>query len=233
MGTAGHTVVSAGLIVAVALGAMAVIDGHVFHEIAFAAALVVAWAVTASLTLLPALLVLLGSAPQRCRAPASSLPPERGRRVRVLGQVGGLCAQASPVVGAGRPLPARGRCAAGRVPATGPRPRAAGAGGRAVRPWPANGGCILRERGDRAGPDRLVHPREPARHGRPRGAGPVRRRPASRRQGQRRRVPDGPVGGEGDRRLHRGASRHRLRPSRRRTSVAQLGRSGRWLAPAR
>ena len=80
MGTAGHTVVSAGLIVAVALGAMAVIDGHVFHEIAFAAALVVACAVTASLTLLPALLTLLG--PRLNGAPR----PRRHRRAGAAGE---------------------------------------------------------------------------------------------------------------------------------------------------
>ncbi len=60
VGTAGHTVVAAGLVVIVATGAMAVIRGHIFVEIALSAGLVVACCIVANLTLLPALLTVLG-----------------------------------------------------------------------------------------------------------------------------------------------------------------------------
>ncbi|HKS46937.1 MAG TPA: MMPL family transporter [Amycolatopsis sp.] len=58
--TSGRTIVVSGLIVIVALGAMAVIDGHIFTEIAVAAGLVVGCCLLAGLTLLPALLAVLG-----------------------------------------------------------------------------------------------------------------------------------------------------------------------------
>jgi RND superfamily putative drug exporter len=73
--TSGRTILASGLIVMVALGAMVLIDGHIFVEIAVAAALVVACAVTAGLTLLPALLALLGP-----RVNAGRLPGWRRRR---------------------------------------------------------------------------------------------------------------------------------------------------------
>ncbi|MFD9961889.1 MMPL family transporter [Amycolatopsis sp. NPDC058986] len=58
--TSGATVVTSGLIVIVALGALTVIDGHIFTEIALTSSLVVAICVAAALTLLPALLAILG-----------------------------------------------------------------------------------------------------------------------------------------------------------------------------
>jgi RND superfamily putative drug exporter len=58
--TSGRTVIASGLVVIVALGSIAVINGHIFLEIAVAASLVVACCVVAGLTLLPALLALLG-----------------------------------------------------------------------------------------------------------------------------------------------------------------------------
>ncbi|TYK50600.1 MMPL family transporter [Actinomadura decatromicini] len=58
--TSGRTVLTAGLIVMVALGSMALIRGHIFMEIAIAAGLMVACCLVASLTVLPALLSLLG-----------------------------------------------------------------------------------------------------------------------------------------------------------------------------
>jgi RND superfamily putative drug exporter len=59
--TSGRTILASGLIVIVALGSLMVIRGHVFFEIAMAAGLVVACALCAGLTLLPAILAWLGS----------------------------------------------------------------------------------------------------------------------------------------------------------------------------
>ncbi|MEV0319906.1 MMPL family transporter [Streptomyces sp. NPDC050658] len=73
--TSGGTVAASGLIVIVALGSMAILDGHLFLEIAIAAGLVVACCVLAALTLLPALLAALGT-----RINAGRLPRRRGAR---------------------------------------------------------------------------------------------------------------------------------------------------------
>ncbi|MFE0134067.1 MMPL family transporter [Streptomyces sp. NPDC059037] len=73
--TSGGTVAASGLIVIVALGSMAILDGHLFLEIAIAAGLVVACCVLAALTLLPALLAALGT-----RINAGKLPRRRSAR---------------------------------------------------------------------------------------------------------------------------------------------------------
>jgi RND superfamily putative drug exporter len=82
--TSGRTVVASGLVVIIALGSIAVMDGHVFLEIAIAAGSVVAAAVLASLTLLPALLGWLGG-----RVEAGALPrrlrPPRARAAAAAG----------------------------------------------------------------------------------------------------------------------------------------------------
>ncbi|HEX5741396.1 MAG TPA: MMPL family transporter [Pilimelia sp.] len=67
--TSGRTVAVAGAIVIVALSSLVIIDGHIFTEIAVAAAVVVAACLLTSLTLLPALLSLLGH-----RVNAGALP---------------------------------------------------------------------------------------------------------------------------------------------------------------
>ncbi|GGK33921.1 membrane protein [Pilimelia terevasa] len=58
--TSGRTIVISGAIVIVALSSLVIIDGHIFMEIAVASALVVATCLVTSLTLLPALLSVLG-----------------------------------------------------------------------------------------------------------------------------------------------------------------------------
>ena len=68
--TSGRSVVVSGLIVMLALGSLALINGHIFAEVAVAAALMVATSLVASLTLLPALLVVLGD-----RVNRGVLPP--------------------------------------------------------------------------------------------------------------------------------------------------------------
>ncbi|MEV7416992.1 MMPL family transporter [Streptomyces sp. NPDC089919] len=57
--TSGGTVVASGLIVIVSLGSMAVVDSHVFVEVAAAAGLVVTCCIVTGLTLLPAALAAL------------------------------------------------------------------------------------------------------------------------------------------------------------------------------
>ena len=74
--TSGRTVIASGFIVIVALGSMAVMDGHVFHEIAIAAGVVVACTVAASMTLLPALLALLGDRVNALGLPRRLRPPD-------------------------------------------------------------------------------------------------------------------------------------------------------------
>jgi RND superfamily putative drug exporter len=59
--TSGRTIVTSGVIVMVALSSMILINGHIFMEIAVASALVVACCLVVGLTLLPALLAILGS----------------------------------------------------------------------------------------------------------------------------------------------------------------------------
>lgn len=71
--TSGRTIVTSGIIVIVALASMALINGHIFMEIAVASALVVACCLATALTLLPALLATLGR-----RVNAGALP----RRLR-------------------------------------------------------------------------------------------------------------------------------------------------------
>jgi RND superfamily putative drug exporter len=81
--TSGRSVMTSGLIVMVALGSLALIRGHIFTEIALASGLMVACCLVASLTLLPALLSLLGdrvnwgSLPRRLR-PADAGPAGAG-----------------------------------------------------------------------------------------------------------------------------------------------------------
>ncbi|MCC3769314.1 MMPL family transporter [Streptomyces sp. UNOC14_S4] len=74
--TSGRTVLTAGLIVVVALGSMILIRGHIFTEIAVASGLMVVLCLLTSLTALPALLALLGH-----RVDGGALP----RRLRPAG----------------------------------------------------------------------------------------------------------------------------------------------------
>lgn len=58
--TSGRTIAASGLIVMVALGSLMLISGHIFVEIAVASGIVVMCCLAAGLTLLPALLAVLG-----------------------------------------------------------------------------------------------------------------------------------------------------------------------------
>lgn len=73
--TSGRTIVASGLIVIVALGSMMVINGHIFLEIAVASTLVVTCCLVAGLTLLPALLAVLGSKVNAGALPRALRPP--------------------------------------------------------------------------------------------------------------------------------------------------------------
>lgn len=75
--TSGRTVLTAGLIVGVALGSMVLIRGHIFMEIAVASGLMVVCCLVTSLTALPALLAVLGPRVNKGRLP---------RRLRVTAQ---------------------------------------------------------------------------------------------------------------------------------------------------
>ncbi|MEU1817804.1 MMPL family transporter [Streptomyces roseifaciens] len=72
--TSGRTVLTAGLIVMVALGSMILIRGHIFTEITVAAGLMVVLCLLTSLTALPALLALLGHRVNRGALPRRLLP---------------------------------------------------------------------------------------------------------------------------------------------------------------
>lgn len=74
MRTSGRTVLTAGLIVVIALGSLLIMRGHIFVELPLVSAIVVLSSMAASLTLLPALLSVLG---RRINALA---PPVLGRR---------------------------------------------------------------------------------------------------------------------------------------------------------
>jgi RND superfamily putative drug exporter len=83
--TSGRSVVVSGLIVMVALGSMVLIRGHIFMEVAVASVLMVACSLVAALTLLPALLALLGdrvnrgALPRRFRPAAERQAADGGR----------------------------------------------------------------------------------------------------------------------------------------------------------
>jgi RND superfamily putative drug exporter len=81
LATSGRTVVTSGLIVVVALSSMTVIRGHVFMEIAVAAASVVVCCLVAALTLLPAVLTALGHRIDLLRFSRRAVPGA-GARVR-------------------------------------------------------------------------------------------------------------------------------------------------------
>ncbi|OZC97495.1 MMPL domain protein [Rhodococcus sp. 06-235-1A] len=76
MGTAGHTIVISGLVVLIALGALAIVDVPAVQSISFVVALTVACVVIVAWTLLPAILAVLGprisglSLPQRFQPPS-------------------------------------------------------------------------------------------------------------------------------------------------------------------
>lgn len=74
--TSGRTVLTAGLIVMVALGSMILIRGHIFAEIAVAAGLMVGCCLIVSVTALPALLALLGDRVNRGALPRRLRPRE-------------------------------------------------------------------------------------------------------------------------------------------------------------
>jgi len=73
--TSGRTIVASGLIVIVALGSMMVINGHIFLEIAVASTLVVTCCLVTGLTLLPAVLAVLGPKVNAGALPRALRPP--------------------------------------------------------------------------------------------------------------------------------------------------------------
>lgn len=78
--TSGRTVLTAGLIVGVALGSMVLIRGHIFMEIAVASGLMVLCCLFTSLTALPALLAVLGPRVNKGRLPRRlRMANDRGR----------------------------------------------------------------------------------------------------------------------------------------------------------
>lgn len=78
MRTSGHTVLSAGFIVVIALGSLVLIRGHLFIELPVVSALVILASMTSAMTLLPAVLAVLG---RRVTALPPRLPAWAARRV--------------------------------------------------------------------------------------------------------------------------------------------------------
>lgn len=70
METAGRTVLASGVVVVLSLGSLAVVRSHLFREMALAASMAVVGALVVALTLLPAILAMLGR-----RLAWGSLPP--------------------------------------------------------------------------------------------------------------------------------------------------------------
>jgi RND superfamily putative drug exporter len=79
--TSGCAVFYSGAIVALALGSLLVVDSPVFREIAVGTVTAVACTLAAALTLLPALLTLLGERLNSGRLPARMQPPRAGLEV--------------------------------------------------------------------------------------------------------------------------------------------------------
>ncbi|OZE79747.1 MMPL domain protein [Rhodococcus sp. 15-649-2-2] len=78
MGTAGHTIVISGLVVLIALGALAIVDVPAVQSISFVVALTVACVVIVAWTLLPAILAVLGSRISGLSLPQRFQPPSVG-----------------------------------------------------------------------------------------------------------------------------------------------------------
>lgn len=118
LSTAGRTVAISGIVVMVSLGSLAFVRSHIFREVAVAAALAVLSAMAVALTLLPALLAVLGRHLAWGALPRRLQPPEvAGRRadrgfwarwvnvvmrrplITALAVVAVLGAMASPILG--------------------------------------------------------------------------------------------------------------------------------------
>ncbi|WNF27999.1 MMPL family transporter [Streptomyces sp. C11-1] len=152
--TAGHTVMVAGFAVMVSLAALFVVGDVVFSSLAISSITVVAIVMTASLTVLPALLVKLGRAIDRPKLPflgriadRSAGSPETGRMwPRLLGPAMRRPA-ASLVIGllviAGLSLPALGMQLSSTEVSTLPKVTAVKARDRLVEQFPSQGASYL------------------------------------------------------------------------------------------
>ncbi|GAA3640577.1 MMPL family transporter [Kineosporia mesophila] len=109
--TSGRTVLASGIIVMVALCSMVVIRGHVFQQIALGTGIVVTCSLLVSLTLLPAILGLLGTRVEKLALPRRMRPQDTvgggggdpmttfwGRWARMVMRRPWLCAGASIVL---------------------------------------------------------------------------------------------------------------------------------------
>lgn len=76
LSTAGRTVAISGVVVMVSLGSLAFVQSHIFREVAIAAAVAVFSAMAVALTLLPALLAVLGRRIALGSLPRRFQPPE-------------------------------------------------------------------------------------------------------------------------------------------------------------